>query len=184
MFSKFMLDPTANSIAVLVLLGMIASIIAAAVYYIRGSAPRGRWPSWIIPVLAIIGLGVAIYLTYVESAKVEAVCGPVGDCNSVQQSPYATLFGFLPVGLLGALGYLAILVLWLVQHFGGQPSSKMISLAIWGLAAFGVLFSIYLTFLEPFVIGATCIWCITSAIVITLLFWATAGPALASLQSE
>jgi uncharacterized membrane protein len=184
MLSKFMLDPTANTIAVLVLLGMVTSIIAAAVYYIQGSAPRRRWPSWIIPILAIFGLGVALYLTYVEATKNVAFCGPVGDCNSVQQSPYATLFGFLPVGLLGALGYLAILALWLIQHFGAQSASKMLSLAIWGLAAFGVLFSIYLTFLEPFVIGATCIWCITSAIVITLLFWAAAGPALASLQTE
>jgi uncharacterized membrane protein len=46
------------------------------------------------------------------------------------------------------------------------------------MALLGTLFSIYLTFLEPFVIGATCIWCITSAIVITLLLWTTTGPAL------
>jgi uncharacterized membrane protein len=183
MLSKFMLDPTANTVAVIVLLGMVASIIAAAMYYIQGSAPR-RWPSWIIPLLAIIGLGIAIYLTYVETTKDVAFCGPIGNCNSVQQSPYATLFGFLPVGLLGGLGYLAILVLWLVRRFGPQSANKLLTLSIWGLTTFGVLFSIYLTFLEPFVIGATCIWCISSAITITLLFWASAGPALASLQSE
>ena len=45
------------------------------------------------------------------------------------------------------------------------------------MAWFGVLFSIYLTFLEPFVIGATCAWCITSAIVMTLIFWVSTGPA-------
>jgi uncharacterized membrane protein len=43
------------------------------------------------------------------------------------------------------------------------------SLAMWGFCVFGVLFSIYLTFLEPFVIGATCLWCITSAVIMMLL---------------
>jgi len=39
------------------------------------------------------------------------------------------------------------------------------------MTAFGTLFSIYLTFLEPFVIGATCAWCLSSAIIMTLLIW-------------
>ena len=37
------------------------------------------------------------------------------------------------------------------------------------MTAGGVLFSIYLTFLEPFVIGATCAWCLSSAVIMTLL---------------
>jgi uncharacterized membrane protein len=44
----------------------------------------------------------------------------------------------------------------------------------------GVAFSIYLTFLEPFVIGATCAWCLTSAILITVLMWLAAGPGIDS----
>ena len=44
------------------------------------------------------------YLTYVETQLVQAVCGPVGDCNAVQSSSYARLFGVLPVGVLGASG--------------------------------------------------------------------------------
>ena len=50
------------------------------------------------------------------------------------------------------------------------------------MAWFGVLFSIYLTFLEPFVIGASCAWCLSSAIVMTLILWASTGPALESMQ--
>ncbi|HET9441615.1 MAG TPA: vitamin K epoxide reductase family protein [Longimicrobiales bacterium] len=34
----------------------------------------------------------------------------------------------------------------------------------------GVLFSLYLRLLEPFVIGATCVWCLTSAVLITTIF--------------
>ena len=50
------------------------------------------------------------------------------------------------------------------------------------MAAFGVLFSVYLTFLEPFVIGATCAWCLTSAILMTALFWLSLAPARAALS--
>jgi uncharacterized membrane protein len=48
---------------------------------------------------------------------------------------------------------------------------------MFGMAAFGTLFSIYLTFLEPFVIGATCAWCLTSAILITILMLLAIRPA-------
>ncbi|MBP1703840.1 MAG: Vitamin epoxide reductase, partial [Chloroflexi bacterium] len=73
----------------------------------------------------------------------------------------------------GLLGYFAILAAWIVQLFTSERLRNLIWVAIWGMAVFGVLFSIYLTFLEPFVIGATCIWCISSAIIITLLLWAS-----------
>ena len=184
MISKFLLDPVANTVAVIVLLIMLASLLAVATHYVRGTTPKTRWPVWIIPTLAVFGLGVALYLTFVETTKTEAICGPVGDCNSVQQSPYATLFGFLPVGVLGAIGYVSISVLWAIQRFGPKSMLKPTTLIIWAMAGFGLLFSIYLTFLEPFVIGATCIWCITSALVMTVLFWAASGPALVTLQGD
>jgi uncharacterized membrane protein len=46
---------------------------------------------------------------------------------------------------------------------------------LFGITLFGILFSIYLTFLEPFVIGATCIWCLSSAVIMTILFLLAAG---------
>ena len=45
-----------------------------------------------------------------------------------------------------------------------------------GLVGAGLAFSIYLTFLEPFVIGASCAWCLTSAVIMTVLLWLTAVP--------
>jgi uncharacterized membrane protein len=48
----------------------------------------------------------------------------------------------------------------------------------------GVLFSVYLTYLELFVIRAVCMWCLTSAVIITLLMLLAMPPALASLASE
>ncbi len=114
---------------------------------------------------------------YVEWTGTDAVCGPTGDCNAVQESPYAKLFGILPVGLLGMVGYATILVSWFLAEFGPPGLKKILNLLVWGMAWFGIAFSIYLTFLEPFVIGATCMWCITSAILITLIFIASTGPA-------
>jgi uncharacterized membrane protein len=176
--TKFMYDPIANSIAVLVLIGMVASVIVVGISFIKGTENKYlKWPDWLVPVLAIIGIGVSLYLTYVEVTRSDAICGPVGDCNSVQESPYAYLFGVLPVGLMGALGYGAILVCWALQRLRPTSWKKYTTLAIWGMAVFGVLFSIYLTFLEPFVIGATCAWCIISAIVITLIMLASTEPA-------
>jgi uncharacterized membrane protein len=169
---RFASDITANSLAVAVLLGMIASVFGVGYTFLKDTTSEEiSWSRWVIPTLAIIGLGVALYLSYVEITQSEATCGPVGDCNSVQQSPYARLFGFLPVGVLGVAGYLAILTAWFIQQFGSQRWHSVGSLVIWVMAWFGVIFSIYLTFLEPFVIGATCIWCITSAIVMTLILW-------------
>ncbi|MCX7707611.1 MAG: vitamin K epoxide reductase family protein, partial [Anaerolineae bacterium] len=123
------------------------------------------WDGRLIPILAVAGLGVALYLTYVETTNTQAVCGPVGNCNEVQASPFAKLFGVLPVGLLGAVGYVAILAAWAFGRFGKGTWLRLAPFAILGMTLFGVLFSIYLTYLELFIIRAGCIWCVTSAVI-------------------
>jgi uncharacterized membrane protein len=175
-------DPAGNGLALMVLAGMILSVIWGIVVFQRssGSALTQSW-GWLIPVLCIVGLGVAGYLTYVETAQVKAVCGPVGDCNTVQQSEYARLFGLIPIGDLGLAGYIMILLAWGVMRSADRRLAAYASLAMLGMTAFGVLFSIYLTFLEPFVIGATCAWCLTSAVIMTALFWLSLAPARSAL---
>jgi uncharacterized membrane protein len=192
-------DPLGNGIAIVVLAGMIA--IFARVSYrlwstqpgklskrerrkLRTQAPATLSRAWLVPLLAVVGLLVAIYLTFVEVTNTEAICGPVGDCNAVQQSPYAYFLGFLPVGLMGVLGYIAILGAWAAGYFGGASLAKRAPKMLFWFSAFGVLFSIYLTFLEPFVIGATCVWCLTSAIVVTALFWLSAKVYRGTLRRE
>lgn len=120
---------------------------------------------------------VAGYLAYVEVTQSEAVCGPVGKCNVVQQSPYALLFGVLPIGVLGLIGYVLIIAGWGLQHYGPKQWRGYAALSVWGMALFGTLFSIYLTFLEPFVIGASCAWCLASAVIITMQLWVATEPA-------
>jgi uncharacterized membrane protein len=183
MGERFALDPAGNTVSVVVLLGMLIVVSLVAVNFQR-PARKVNYPNWLIPALSVLGLLVAAYLAFVETTQTEAICGPVGDCNTVQQSPYATLFGFLPVGVLGVIGYLMILAAWAVQVYGQETWHANATKAIWLFSGFGTLFSIYLTFLEPFVIGATCMWCITSAVVQTAIFWFSTEPAKQYLAKE
>jgi uncharacterized membrane protein len=188
MLAKLALDPAGNTLAIIVLVTMIASFLWVLLNYRRvgmPSLPHGL--NWAIPLLCIIGIGVAGYLAYVETTHTEAVCGPVGDCNTVQQSQYATLFGVLPVGILGVVGYLAILAGWLVQRYGKKEWMSAAAVAVFAMATFGLAFSIYLTFLEPFVIGATCAWCLSSAVITLAIFWLSlpeGKTAIAALRAE
>jgi uncharacterized membrane protein len=190
LWATFNRDLEGNVLAVIILLLMVLSVGGAVLYLRR--APRGRpaaavqsgWQVWLIPVLCVVGLCVAGYLAYVETSQVEAVCGPVGDCNTVQQSAYARLFGVVPIGILGVAGYLLILLAWGIQRMGNQQVVAYASLALLGLTSLGVLFSIYLTFLEPFVIGATCAWCLASALLMTTLFGLSLLPARQALAEQ
>jgi len=173
-------SPVANAIAIAVLTGMLLSLGYVGLSTIRAfSTPAERvaqvapgdppaWQRWAIPALVVVGLGVSGYLSYIEFTHTLAICGPVGNCNLVQTSPYARLAG-VPVAVLGFLAYLAIGALWALAEFGDGWLAELAPLGLLGLATFGTAFSAYLTFLEPFVIKAVCMWCVTSAVIITLI---------------
>ncbi|MBK8048688.1 MAG: vitamin K epoxide reductase family protein [Anaerolineales bacterium] len=187
---KLRRDPAGNALAILFLVGMIAvaifaiyRIVQARVWSVgAGTLVAGStrgWRLWAVPVLGLIGLFVSVYMAFIETTHTSAICGPVGDCNTVQQSEYATLFGLIPIGVLGILGYGAILIVWAAMRWGNDRLRPIAATGLLLMALFGVLFSIYLTYLEPFVIGATCMWCLTSALCMTLilLFLVIAKPA-------
>ncbi len=181
--NRFMQDPIANALAVVVLTAMLAAAGYALFSYLRGSEHKMfHFPNWTIPLLAVIGMAVSIYLSYVEISHTEAICGPVGNCNTVQQSSYARLFGVLPIGILGIAGYAVVLITWFLNKFGPVKIKTASTLLLWGMGWFGLLFSIYLTFLEPFVIGASCAWCLTSAVVMALIFLASTEKAKQILE--
>jgi uncharacterized membrane protein len=163
-------DLVGNTLAIGVLLGLLASLAWAAtvVWGARTNRSAGPPSGW-IPIIALIGLSVAAYLASVETTGASAVCGPVGDCNRVQQSEYARLFGVVHIGLLGCAGYVSILGAWLAGRVATGACAQMARLSLVAMTGAGVLFSVYLTFLEPFVIGATCAWCLTSAVLMDAL---------------
>jgi uncharacterized membrane protein len=155
---------------------------------IAGKLPNlstADWYKWAIPLAVIGGVTVAGYLTFVETTGAPVVCGPsLHGCVDVQNSRYAILFGVLPVGVLGLAGYVGILASWLAWQYGPRSFRKLAVLALWGMCVFGVLFSAYLTFLEPFVIGATCMWCISSAVLMIILLLVSTPSAQEALAEE
>jgi uncharacterized membrane protein len=164
---------------------LAAALVYALVAFVIGKAiSLPAWTDWLIPALCVLGVGVAFYLTFVETLKMEAICGPIGNCNAVQNSRYARLFGFLPVGVLGLIGYLAILAAWILNRYWHNRLAGYMPLVVFGMAFFGVLFSIYLTYLELFVILAVCMWCITSAVIMAVLLLLSTKPALYCLQAR
>ncbi|MCI0521078.1 MAG: vitamin K epoxide reductase [Chloroflexi bacterium] len=167
---KFALDPAGNSLAVAVLIVLSVVLTLVIVRLLRGAQPR-PFPAWIFPLLSLAGLAVSLYLSYSAVTHTDAVCGPVGHCNVVQHSAYSTLIGGIPNGILGAAGYLTMLLLWLWIARLSAAAVRIPSLLLWGILLAAALFSTFLTFLEPFVIGASCIWCLASTVIVAALLW-------------
>ncbi|MHB8243669.1 MAG: vitamin K epoxide reductase family protein [Solirubrobacteraceae bacterium] len=113
-------------------------------------------------VLAVIGLGIASYLTYVHYAGIKPACTAGESCTKVQTSIYSKLAG-VPVALIGLLGYIAIVGSLLV------PQGENSRLATMSFTVVGFGFSAYLTYRELFSIHAVCEWCATSAGIMTIL---------------
>jgi uncharacterized membrane protein len=111
--------------------------------------------------LALAGLGVATYLTVVHYSGGEPVCAVGHGCVTVQESEYAELAG-VPVALIGLIGYVAILASLALRGDTG----RLVRVA---MTAGGFAFSVYLTYLELFVIDAICQWCVGSAVIMTAL---------------
>ncbi|HSQ37694.1 MAG TPA: vitamin K epoxide reductase family protein [Acidimicrobiia bacterium] len=176
-WDRFRRDTVANSLAVVVL-GLMVLSLAGVAWLARRDEEAGA-PGITVPLLALVGMGVAVYLTFVETSGSEAVCGPLGNCNAVQQSKWAEVLG-IPVGIIGVAGYAVVLVSWTVARFRSGRLADWVAVALHAGAVAGTVFSIYLTFLEPFVIGATCMWCLSSAVIVTALMWLTARPAAAA----
>jgi uncharacterized membrane protein len=114
----------------------------------------------ILLVLALAGIGIAGYLTYVHYEELSPLC-TTGGCEKVQSSEYAKVSG-VPVPLIGLVGYVAIFASLLVR-------GELARLATAAMAYGGFVFSVYLTYLELFTIEAICQWCVASAVVMTLI---------------
>jgi uncharacterized membrane protein len=113
-------------------------------------------------VLALAGIGIAGYLTYVHYAELEPFCvGGTGGCERVQSSPYAELAG-IPVALLGLLAYVTVLASLALPEAPGRMVAAFVSLVGFG-------FSAWLTYVELEKLDAVCQWCVASALVMTAL---------------
>jgi uncharacterized membrane protein len=124
---------------------------------------------WVIRVLCVLGIGVAGYLTWTHLADTEPYCGATHSCTDVQNSSYSEVLG-IPVSLIGVVGYVVLLMLSLFQNRVNPDIGFYLPVLSFGAALIGVLYSVYLTYLEAFVILAWCYWCVTSALIITVIW--------------
>lgn len=122
-----------------------------------------------IAILALLGIFDAAYLSMYKLELIGGITCTVGDCQQVQNSPQSMLFG-VPVSVLGLGAYVVLFALALL---GVQPrwaADRRIALAIAAVSGVGMLFSAYLTYVEARVIYMWCMYCVISAILITLIF--------------
>jgi uncharacterized membrane protein len=127
------------------------------------TAPAEATLQRIATAVAAVGIGVAAYIAIAQAGDGAAACfGGGGGCETVAESSHSELLG-VNVALIGAFGYALLLVCAILRGDGPR-------LAGFTLALIGLGFSVYLTYLELFVIDAICQWCVLSALLMTLLF--------------
>ena len=118
--------------------------------------------------LALAGIFVASYLALYKLGYIGTLACSVGSCETVQTSRWATFLG-APVAVWGVGYYVALLALTLVGLSGARRDDKRLSQLLVAMTAMGVLFSLWLTYLELFVIHAICLYCVISALIAVAL---------------
>ena len=119
--------------------------------------------------VALAGMFVALYLTLYKLGYIGTLACAVGSCEKVQTSKWATFLGF-PVGAWGVGYYVAVLVVSLAGLSPAFADRRSISRILVTMTGVGVVFSLWLTYLELFVIDAICMYCVISAILAIVLF--------------
>ena len=119
--------------------------------------------------VALAGVFVALYLTLYKLGYIGTLACAVGSCETVQTSKWATFLGF-PVAAWGVAYYIAVLAISLAGLTPALAERRSVSQLLVAMTGVGLLFSLWLTYLELFVINAICQWCVISAILATILF--------------
>jgi len=134
-----------------------------------GSHPflRSLWhPGIALALLDFVGLCIALYLSYVELRSEIPTCGVIKGCETVATSEYSRIAG-VPVAVFGVVLSLTLMMLALAWWRTGRPG---LLLAHYALSMVGVIFEVYFTYLELFVIDAVCIWCAAYGITLVARF--------------
>ena len=138
-------------------------------------------------VLSTLGAGIAGTLWSAHRRHVDLPCTANGGCSQVAASSqaYVTIGPWhdVSVALLGLLGYVALLTLAMLKLGSDHPGALRLWRRLFGLvAAAGFAYSWYLQGVAHFVIGAFCVWCFSSALVMTALFAVALWESRASAQ--
>ncbi len=131
----------------------------------------------LVVALSVLGIALASYQTYKHYTLGPSFCdvNEVISCDVVNRSSYSEVFG-VPVALLGAIGYFAFLVLSLLlirdidfSKFHKTLRTRDVYYFVFLLVAAGFMFSMYLTYIELYVLHAICPLCVVSALMITTI---------------
>lgn len=118
---------------------------------------------------SLLGLFVSAYLYLYKIGRIGTLACGSGGCETVQASAWSRVFG-VEVALIGLAGYAVLMAVALAGLRPAQVAQRRPALLLTALAAGGVLFTSYLTYIELFVIHAICRWCLGSAaIIVTIL---------------
>jgi uncharacterized membrane protein len=120
-------------------------------------------------VLSLVGLFVSAYLYLYKIGRIGTLACGAGGCETVQASAWSRFAG-VEVALIGVVGYALLFSVALAGLRPALAARRWPAQLLAVLAGGGVLFTIYLTYLELFVIHAICRWCVGSAVIIVGLF--------------
>ncbi|HYF38343.1 MAG TPA: vitamin K epoxide reductase family protein [Gemmatimonadales bacterium] len=119
--------------------------------------------------LSLLGLFVSAYLYLYKIGRIGSLACGAGGCETVQQSPWSRFAG-MEVSLIGVAGYAGLLLVSLIALQPGPSTRRWPGNLLLLLSGLGVAFTVYLTYLELFVIHAICRWCVGSAVIIVAIF--------------
>src|SRR5437588_9714875 len=136
--------------------------------------PSSKWPYLIAALLSLVGLGDAIYLTIQDLTGQNLRCTIISGCAEVLGSKYAHV-GSIPLATLGALAYFLVFSLAILALFGYGFARPALAVLV------GIMFltSLWLLYLQAFVIHHFCQYCLLSAAVTTLLTIIVLGTTIA-----
>ncbi|HEX7173917.1 MAG TPA: vitamin K epoxide reductase family protein [Pyrinomonadaceae bacterium] len=129
------------------------------------AARRSQRLDALTAVLALVGLADAVYLTAEHLSGRSVVCMVTSGCDAVLQSQYASLPGGWPLASLGALAYFAVFSLATLSAFGYAHTSTLLRVVVAAMFAF----TLWLLYVQAFVLEAFCSYCLLSAAVTTTL---------------
>lgn len=127
---------------------------------------RRLHPAIVLASLDLVGLLIAGYLSWVELRGELPACGPLKGCEEVALSAYSRIGG-IPVAVFGvglSLALLGLAIAW------WRTNDGRLLAAHYGLSLLGVVFEVYFTWLQLFVIGAVCVWCASYGISLVARF--------------
>ena len=120
---------------------------------------------------ALGGFALAFFI-FISKRKAKPIACPMdGHCDIVVRSEFSKFFG-IPVEILGMLYYAGAAAAYSIFYFYSGLAVPLAVFAMFGLASFSFLFSLYLTFIQAFNLKQWCVWCLASAGLSSFIFLA------------